>query len=109
MDCALPEVSLLVVSVESLDSDVVLAGCGLDGAGSLVAGWLAGWLAGAAVPPVTVVVGRVRRVIRVLTAALRAAEARRAPLRYGIGFRGVPLTRTSKCTCGPVQLPVQPT
>src|SRR4030081_2546356 len=29
--------------------------------------------------------------------------------RYERGFRGVPLMRTSKCRCGPVEYPVQPT
>jgi hypothetical protein len=31
------------------------------------------------------------------------------PERYGAGSTGVPFTRVSKWTCGPVQLPVQPT
>ena len=32
-----------------------------------------------------------------------------APVRYGAGSVALPSSRTSKCTCGPVQLPVQPT
>lgn len=31
------------------------------------------------------------------------------PPRYGRGSRAAPSTRVSKCRCGPVQLPVQPT
>ena len=31
------------------------------------------------------------------------------PARYGAGSTAVPPRRTSKCTCGPVQLPVHPT
>ena len=31
------------------------------------------------------------------------------PLRYCDGFCAWPFTRVSKCRCGPVQLPVQPT
>ncbi len=31
------------------------------------------------------------------------------PPRYGAGFCACPFTRVSKCRCGPVQLPVQPT
>jgi hypothetical protein len=37
------------------------------------------------------------------------AGVRLAPLRYGVGSTGRPFWRTSKCRCGPVQLPVQPT
>jgi hypothetical protein len=42
-------------------------------------------------------------------AATWVAFTRRAPDRYGAGSTAVPFTRVSKCTCGPVQLPVQPT
>lgn len=42
-------------------------------------------------------------------ATVCVARARLAPERYGAGSTGVPFTRVSKCTCGPVQLPVQPT
>ena len=31
------------------------------------------------------------------------------PFRYWRGSWALPFTRVSKCTCGPVQLPVQPT
>jgi hypothetical protein len=31
------------------------------------------------------------------------------PFRYGAGSRGWPLTRVSKCRCGPVEWPVVPT
>jgi hypothetical protein len=34
---------------------------------------------------------------------------RRDPDRYGAGSTGVPFTRVSKCTCGPVASPVMPT
>jgi hypothetical protein len=38
-----------------------------------------------------------------------ADRARFAPERYGAGSTGEPLTRASKCTCGPVASPVVPT
>ena len=40
---------------------------------------------------------------------LAVAPGIEAPRRYGLGSRAVPPTRVSKCRCGPVQLPVQPT
>jgi hypothetical protein len=42
-------------------------------------------------------------------AACVVTFARFDPDRYGAGSTAVPFTRVSKCTCGPVQLPVQPT
>jgi hypothetical protein len=41
--------------------------------------------------------------------AVCVERVRFAPDRYGAGSTGVPFTRVSKCTCGPVASPVVPT
>ena len=47
--------------------------------------------------------------IGALVASAEAPDTVRLPCRYGLGSSAAPFWRTSKCTCGPVQLPVQPT
>jgi hypothetical protein len=62
-------------------------------------------------PAECVVVRRVETAVAVAFAdpASVTPATVRWPLRYGAGSSAWPSRRTSKWTCGPVQLPVQPT
>ena len=81
----------------------------------LVSDWVTvAWLPAVVVePPVVALVALVGLVLAVVALAcwlvVVDAPGIEAPPRYGFGSVAVPPTRVSKCRCGPVQLPVQPT